>query len=174
MVNLHRIPGSTRHRQNLLSLSVCLTPVFSPRAGGCYVNSDSAHYQPLRSELELTGFGPGRGQLDPTATMGSVCVCMWARMCSELITKCSFISKSHPEATVHYRGTDTQCAMTSTAYFHFHSQTPLITAPCYQKASVWLCTWSTVAQWVAITLGLARKDRRLDSSHDKHKHFYDQ
>lgn len=74
------------------SPSPCLSPVFSPRAGGCYVNSDSAHYQLLRLELELTGFGPSRGQLDPTGTMGSVCVCV----CWELITKHSFISKSHP------------------------------------------------------------------------------
>lgn len=66
----------------------------------------------------------------------SVCVCLCVRMCCDLITKRSFISKSHPGATVHYRGTETQCTMTSTAYFHFHSSTPLITASCYQKASV--------------------------------------
>lgn len=80
-----------------LYVSLCPTPVFSPRAGGCYVNSDSAHYQPLRSELELTGFGPGRGQLDPTATMASVCVYVCVHVLRELITKRSFISKSHPK-----------------------------------------------------------------------------
>lgn len=64
----------------------------------------------------------------------SVCLCV--RMCCDLFTKCSVIFKSHPRATVHYRGTETQCTMTSTVYFHFHSSTPLITASCYQKASV--------------------------------------
>lgn len=74
--------GSARRRPtHSLSLSLSLTPAFRPRAGGCYVSSDSAHYQPLRSGLELTGFGAGVGQLDPTGTMESVCVCV--RACAE-------------------------------------------------------------------------------------------
>lgn len=70
-----------------------------------------------------------------------ISVCMCACLCRELITKHSFISKSHLGATVHYRGTDMLCAMTSTAYFHSHLRKVLHTragrsASACQKASV--------------------------------------
>lgn len=83
--------------------------------GGCYVNSDSAHYQPVCSEWELTGFGPGGGQPDPAATVDQ-CVC--ARTHCNLLIK--HICKSHPEATTNDGRADTRHAMTSAALSSNH------------------------------------------------------
>lgn len=72
-----------------------------------------------------------------------VCACMC--VCCDLITKrLPFISKSHPRATLRYRGTDAQCTMTSSACFYF-----LWSASCSRHASVWV--WTRAADCYDLT-----------------------
>lgn len=92
--------------------------MFSPRAGGRYVNSDSAHYRPLRFQLELTGFGPGRGRPDLHGTMGSVCVCPKSQ------SQNTFSFPNNTLRTMYAREAEFQNALTLTPYSYFHAQTP--------------------------------------------------